>query len=65
MNTTGRLIYESIKKLHEERKEINSALDEVQEDTLPYKLLSEALQNKDNEIAEMQNKPYTIGRERA
>lgn len=65
MNTTGRLIYESIKKLHEERKEINSALDEVQEDTLPYKLLSEALQNKDKEIAEMQNKPYTIGRERA
>lgn len=57
---TGQSIFESIKKLHDEVQQLESACQELEHGTLPHDLLSQHLENKENELEKAENEKYEI-----
>ncbi|WP_138751087.1 hypothetical protein [Paenibacillus sinopodophylli] len=55
---TGKEIYQRIKKLDVEYQEIDQALGEIEEGTLPHKLLKQALEEKRQELAKAERQEW-------
>jgi ribonucleotide reductase alpha subunit len=57
---TGDYIYQQIKKLNDEHVEICQGMDELDRDTLPYRLLKKAADEKLKELNEARRAEYDL-----